>query len=138
MAGLDPLTAILNLGQSIIDRVIPDKTQAATAKAALLTAELQGDIQETLAQLEVDKTEAASNSKFVAGWRPYIGWVCGTGIAVDVIVRPMFAFFASAFAHHVVSLPALDLSTLMPLLAGMLGFGAMRSFDKAQGTGNGT
>jgi len=133
---LDPISAVLDFGGKLIERLIPDKEKQAEAKAALLSTEVQGDIQLTLAQLEVNKAEAASNSTFVAGWRPYIGWVCGSGIAVDVIFRPLVNWF-TALIGHPINAPALDLSTLMPLLVGMLGFGAMRSYDKQQGTDNG-
>lgn len=133
---LDPLTAVLNIGNSIIERLFPDKSQQEQAKAALLTLQVQGELQQVIAQIDVDKTEAASNSMFVAGWRPAVGWICGLGIGCDVIVRPLLSWVSTVFGHPL-TLPPLDLSTLMPLLLGMLGLGAMRSWDKTQGAANG-
>lgn len=134
--GFDPITAALDLGSKLADRLLPDKAANDAAKAQLVEMQLKGELDQISGQLEVDKVEAASQSTFVAGWRPFVGWVCGFGIAMDVVVRPLCNFVAAVFGHPI-NIPALDLSTLVPLLGGMLGFGAMRSYDKAQGTGNG-
>lgn len=136
MPGLDPLTAILNIGSSLIDRLLPDKAANDAAKAQLVSMTTAGELQQIAGQLEVDKVEAASQSTFVAGWRPAIGWVCGLALLFDMVVRPLVNWLTAAFGHPI-NAPALDMSSLLPLLAGMLGFGAMRSFDKTQGTGNG-
>lgn len=132
----DPLTAGLELGGKLIDRLLPDKAANDAAKAALLSTEVQGEIQQILGQLEVDKTEAASNSIFVAGWRPFIGWVCGSALAYQYIVSPVGQWAAALFGHPVQA-PSLDIGQLMTLLLSMLGMGVLRSYDKAQGTGNG-
>lgn len=132
----DPLTAIFNIGNTLIDRLIPDKTQAAQAKAQLVQMQVQGQLDEIKGQLDINKVEAASNSIFVAGWRPAVGWVCAGALAFDSILRP-FVNWVTAIFHHPINAQALDMSTLIPLLAGLLGFGAMRSFDKSQGTNNG-
>ena len=67
------LAALLPIFGSVIDKVIPDKAAAEKAKleaqAQLVAAATQG----ALAQLEVNKVEAAHQSVFVAGWRPAIG-----------------------------------------------------------------
>jgi hypothetical protein len=136
VAALDPITAVLNVGNSLIDRLIPDKAQNDAAKASLLQMQVKGDLDQISGQLEVNKVEAASNSVFVAGWRPYIGWICGTALAEDMIVRPMLQQISTLLRHPVVLQP-LDISTLLTLLGGLLGFGAMRSYDKNQGTDNG-
>lgn len=135
----DPITAALNLGAQLIDRLIPDKAAAAQAKAQLLTMQVQGELQETVAQLNVDQTEAGNQSVFVAGWRPFVGWACGAAFVYAFILQPM-AQVIMVLCHSnfdVTKLPKLDMSEMMPVLLGMLGLGAMRSFDKANGTGNG-
>ena len=133
---IDPITAVSNVVGKVLDRVLPDKVANDAAKAQLTSTEVQGAIAEIAGQLDVNKAEAASNSMFVAGWRPAVGWICGLGLGVDVIVRPLVSFTSAALGHPI-NLPALDMSTLLPLLLGMLGLGAMRSFDKTQGTSNG-
>jgi holin (3TMs family) len=136
---LDPLTAILNIGNTVIDRLLPDKTANDQAKANLALAAVQGQFQEVIAQLEINKVEAASNSVFVAGWRPAVGWVCAASVAYSYIIQPLLQF--SLVAFHVnfdpTKLPQLNMVELLGLLTGMLGFGLARSFDKAQGTDNG-
>lgn len=98
-----------------------------------LTSKLQDQFNAQLqAQTDINKQEASSQSIFVAGWRPFIGWVCGTGLAVQFLVNPIFTWVA-ALAKHPTQFPTLDLGTLMTLLGGMLGLGAMRTYEKVQG-----
>jgi hypothetical protein len=127
--------ALINPIAAILDRVIPDKSQAAAAKAALLQSEVQGEISNALAQIQTNQAEAQSKSVFVAGWRPFVGWVCGAAFAYAFIVQPLLKFVLSAF-HVQVETPIIDFSEMSPVLLGMLGLGAMRSYDKAQGTDN--
>lgn len=90
-----------------------------------INAQLQG-------QLDIDKQEASSQSVFVSGWRPFIGWICGAGLGVQFLVNPLVTWIA-ALAKHPVQFPTLDLGTLLTLLFGMLGLGAMRTYEKVQG-----
>jgi hypothetical protein len=113
----------------ILDKWIPDAQQRVEAEQALWKA--QQDV--TLAQIEVNKIEAGSQSLFVAGWRPAIGWICGASLAYHFVLQQLLAFTLMAFGQAVV-LPDLDISELMVLLCGMLGLGAMRSFDKTTAT----
>jgi hypothetical protein len=85
------------------------------------------------AQTELDKVEAASSSKFVAGWRPFVGWICGCALGFQYIIRPLALWFASIAFHVNLAMPALDLSEMMPVLIGMLGLGTMRTVEKIQG-----
>ena len=132
----DPFTSVLNVVGTVLDRVIPDKNAAAQAKAQLLQSEMTGEIQNAISQIKVNEAEAASKSVFVAGWRPWIGWVCGMAFAYTYIVQP-FGQFILALANRPVTLPPVNLDGMMPVLLGMLGLGAMRSWDKANGKSNG-
>lgn len=124
---------------SIIDRVIPDRAAAAVAKANLVSDETMGEINNALAQIDTNKAEAGNNSVFVAGWRPFVGWVCGFAFAYAFIVQPLLQFALVAFriSFDVTKLPVLNISEMMPVLLGMLGLGVMRTVDKMNGTGNG-
>jgi hypothetical protein len=96
--------------------------------------------QETgLAQVEVNKIEAASSSVFVSGWRPAVGWVGVLGLSYQFLGYPMMQW-VWAFGQGVDIIPKelhappdLDVEQLMTLLAGLLGFGGMRSFEKSKG-----
>lgn len=126
---LDPLTAALNIGQTLLDRLIPDKTMANQAKADLLKMQVAGELQGMMAQIGVDQTEASSTNWFVSGWRPAVGWVCVIGLLSQFIVRP-FALFVCALLHKTVDYPVLDMGTLLTLLLGMLGLTAARTVEK--------
>ena len=84
-------------------------------------------------QLEINKMEAQHPSIFVAGWRPAIGWIGATALAVQFIIRPVVEWTA-AFNGTIVTLPDFNSAELMNLILAMLGVGVMRSYDKKQGT----
>lgn len=129
----DPVTAALDLGGKLIDKLFPDPAQRDNAKLQLLTLQQNGQLAEMTGQLEINKVEAASTVWFVAGWRPYIGWICGTGLAYQFLLMPVFNGFAS-LAHATGGFPSLDMGTLITLLFGMLGLGGMRTYEKATGS----
>lgn len=85
-----------------------------------------------LAQLDVNKTEAAAPSLFVAGWRPFIGWTCGGALFSQYIVRPWVQWVALACGHPLPTLPGID-DQLWQLMGGMLGMGGLRTFEKIKG-----
>lgn len=134
--GLDPLSAALDIGGKLIDRLWPDPTQKAAAALELLKLQQSGELAQITGQMDIDKVEAASQSIFVAGWRPYIGWVCGFGLAYQFVTRPLFQAITDMIGSKV-QWQSLDIGTLMTLLFGMLGMGAMRSYDKVSGNANG-
>lgn len=125
---------------SIINKLIPDKAAAAAAVAQLQQLQLQGALNDELAQLQavtvnqsdVDKQEATNGSTFVAGWRPAVGWVCAAAVALIYIIGPLFVWLTALFGHPT-PFPALDSMQLMTLLFGMLGMGTLRTVDKVQG-----
>ncbi len=129
---LDPVSALLDIGGKVIDRVWPDPEKAAAAKLELFKMQQSGELAAMAGQMEINKVEAASSSVFVSGWRPAIGWVCGAGFAVQFVVGPL-AEWGSALYGHPVKFPAMDTGTMMPLLLGMLGLGGMRTAEKIQG-----
>lgn len=124
--------AFLPLIGDIIDRILPDKTAAAAAKLELEKMAMSGELQTTLAQLDIDKTEAASQSLFVAGWRPFVGWTCGSALAYTYIAQPFLLFVLASFGRKV-DLPALSLADLLPVLFALLGLGTMRSVEVVKG-----
>lgn len=124
MADLTGIGSVADLFGKIADKIFPDATAAAAAKAAYQQAEQSGELQTVLAQLDIDKAEAGGNW-FTAGWRPFVGWVCGFGLAYQFLFFPLFS--------HLLNIVALDVSQLMQLLLGMLGMAVLRSQDKKAG-----
>lgn len=125
---MDPLSAALTIGNQLIARMWPDPADRAKAQLALLELAQRGE----LAQVEVNKAEAANSSVFVAGWRPFIGWVCGAAFAYKFVLAPAVAFALTAAGHPVV-LPVLDFTEMSTVLLGMLGIGALRTVEKVKG-----
>lgn len=131
---------IIGAGLRILDKVIPDPAQKAEAQLKLLQLkqagefkDLEADLQMAQGQVDIDKIEAASPNMFVSGWRPFIGWTCGSAFFINFVVGPMGQWFMALFYQRSVPFPQMDVATMMPVLLGMLGLGAMRSFEKKNG-----
>ena len=113
---------------SILDKFIVDKDLKVKLQHELETAIHRAN----LAQLEVNKSEAAHKSIFVAGWRPFVGWVCGVSLAYHFILAPILQF-GFALSGMEQELPEFDFSQLSTVLMGMLGLGGLRTFEKMKG-----
>jgi hypothetical protein len=123
----------------VIDKLIPDPQAKAQAQLDLLKLQQAGEFKELdadlalkLEQIKVNAIEAQSPDFFRGGWRPFVGWVCGTGLAVQFLVAPV-ASWAAALLGHAVAFPSLDMGTLLTLLGGLLGLSGMRTAEKFKG-----
>jgi hypothetical protein len=116
----------------LLDKFIPDADERNRLAHEISTMAERHAHELAKAQIEVNKEEAKSSSMFVAGWRPAVGWICATGMGFNFICVPLGGFVC-AIAGVDISFPTLDLSEMMPVLMGMLGLGAMRSFEKSKG-----
>jgi len=125
------LDSLLSIGTKIIDRVIPDKAAAAQAQAELIKMQVSGELEQLAGQLEVNKVEAAHSSLFVAGWRPFIGWVCGAALAYQFVIRPIVTWAVPSMGYQIAEMPGLD-NNLWELLTGMLGLGGLRTYEKVK------
>ena len=117
----------------VIDRVVPDLNAAARTKLDIEEALVEAANQGALAQLEVNKVEAAHRSVFVAGWRPAIGWICAITIGWNYIGLPLLQTWAILSGHENIELPAIDMEYILELIFGMLGLASMRSWEKSKG-----
>ena len=113
----------------LLDKFIEDKDQKARLAHDLATMADEHAQELAKGQLEVNKTEAAHKSLFVAGWRPAVGWVCVLGMFGNFITIP-FSNFVLALIGIDIVIPLVPLETMMPVLMGMLGLGAMRTHEK--------
>ena len=86
-----------------------------------------------MAQIEVNKEEAKSSSMFVSGWRPFIGWGCGIAFIYSALIEPVCRFVAMTVFMYNGAFPAIDTDLTMQVMLGMLGLGAMRSYEKKSG-----
>ena len=115
----------LNVVAGIIDKVAGhvDKFTLDKQEKAELIAEINK------AQMEVNKVEAGHTSMFVAGWRPFTGWICASALAYHYILQPLLTFIMYSFGNEVV-LPTFDMGTLTTVLLGMFCLGVMRIIKK--------
>ena len=106
----------------LLDKFIEDKDQKNALAHEIATMSERHAQELAKGQLDVNKTEAAHKSLFVAGWRPCIGWVCALGLFYNTIVANLLGIW--------VEVPEIDTTLLVPVMMGMLGLGAMRSYEK--------
>jgi hypothetical protein len=132
--GLDALGigAIADLAKDLVGRFFPDKTETEKANMALILTTMQNQMAMNQGQMDINKLEAQNPSIFVSGWRPFVGWVCGGACAWNWLGLPICNFIAAAF-HHELKISPADLSQMLPLLMGLLGMGALRTYEKTQG-----
>lgn len=130
---MDPITIALGIGNKLIDHFFPDANQAAAAKLELLKMQQSGDLAVMTGQLEINKIEASSTSLFVAGWRPFVGWVCGISLTYAAIVEPVARFLATVVFKYAGAFPVIDTTLTLQILLGLLGLAGMRSWEKEKG-----
>jgi hypothetical protein len=116
----------------IIDRVVPDKNAAEKAKLEMFQLAQTQEFQASMEQIKVNAAEAASGSPYAAGWRPTIGYICAAGLAYNYIAYPLLLWLVAASGSPMTP-PGLFDGALMELVLGMLGLGALRSFEKVKG-----
>ena len=117
----------------ILDKVIEDKDQKAKLAHELATMADKLSHEQQLAQIEVNKAEAASGSLFKGGWRPFIGWVCGIAFCYHFVVQPIIIFVVALIGADIPELPEFQMNTLLTVLGGMLGIGGLRTYEKQKG-----
>jgi hypothetical protein len=112
------LDSLIGPATTLASKFIPDKDLAAKLGHELATMSEKIASEQALAQIEVNKAEAASGSLFKGGWRPFIGWVCGIAFAYHFIFQPFLMFSLATFGVSIPDLPEFDMGTLMPVLIG--------------------
>lgn len=122
--------------KDLVSEVVVDKDKARELNVRLEELADKTDQrlhEELMGQITINTEEAKHASIFVAGWRPFIGWVGGVGLAYSFVLAPFIEFVARA-NHYVGEMPTPDANQLLTLVTAMLGVGAMRSYDKTKGT----
>lgn len=117
----------------LLDKIIPDKDERDRLAFEIATLTERHAHEASMAQLEVNKTEAQHGSIFVAGARPAIMWICGAGIAWNFVIKPIVMWFGFLYGVDLDGAPELDTSELTTILLGMLGLGGLRTYEKSVG-----
>lgn len=133
---LDPISILFDLGKTAIEKIWPDPSKRAEELFKLEQLKQQGDLAKLqaevslmLGQIEINKAEAQHPSVFVAGWRPAVGWVGAFAFGYSTILEPFMRFVAT-LCGYAGDFPKLDDNLTMQILFGLLGIGALRSYDK--------
>ena len=114
--------SLIGPATQLLDKVIEDKDEKNRIAFELSTMADRHAQEALKGQLEINKVEAAHKSLFVAGWRPFIGWVAGIGLLYNVLLSPILDIWFDV--------PEVDPAILTSTLMGMLGLGAMRTYEK--------
>ncbi len=131
------ITGLLPLVTTLFDRLIPDPEKRAQEQAAFISQLMQFAGQQDSGQNSINLEEARHRSVFVAGWRPFIGWVCGAGVCWAFAGEPIARFILAACGVSA-ELPTLDTSSMMTLITGLLGMAGFRTLERIQGVIPGT
>lgn len=107
-------------GKSIID---PNKQAELTQRAQEIEYEL------IKAQAEINKAEAGTGSLFIAGWRPFVGWICAFSFGWAYLFGPVGVWIAGLMGHTT-QLPAIAAGSMVELLVAMLGLSGYRTYEK--------
>ncbi len=116
------VNALIGPVSGLLDKFIEDKDQKNALAHEIATMSSRHAHEALKGQLEINKVEAAHKSLFVAGWRPAIGWVCMLGLLYNTIIANVLSIW--------IEVPEVDTTLLVPVMMGMLGLGAMRSYEK--------
>ena len=127
------LQALIAPVAGLLDKFVEDKDQKARLAHEIATMAEKYAQESALAQIEVNKTEAAHRNMWVAGWRPFIGWTCGVAMAWHFVLMPITMSIVGVLGYPLPDLMGFDMDALMTVLLGMLGLGGLRTFEKTKG-----
>ena len=150
----DPLSAAFELGKTAIEKIWPDPTKRAQELRLLEELRQKGDlaklnahVQLMLGQMEINKIEAGHKSKFVAGWRPMVGWVAAISLALAYIPKALVITYVWTYQAIAMikatedmskfvfpAFPDIGVTDIIGLLAALLGMATLRTVDKTKGT----
>ena len=127
------LNSLVGPVTGLLDKFIEDKDQKAALAHEIATMSQKHAQELSIAQIEVNKAEAASGSIFKGGWRPAVGWVCAIAFAYHFIIKDLIIFGCSFAGIDIPELPEFDMGTLLTVLGGMVGIGGLRTYEKQKG-----
>ena len=127
------ITSLVGPVTGLLDKFIEDKDQKSALAHEIATMGERHAQESLLAQLEINKAEAASGSLFKGGWRPFVGWICGFALLYHFILSPLIIFIVTLTGATIPPLPEFDMGSLMTVLLGMLGIGGLRTYEKQKG-----
>jgi hypothetical protein len=135
---LDPITAALDIGSKLIDKIFPDPAQRDAAKIQLIKANQEGQLAEVQAQLSAILAEAQSSDPWTSRARPSFLYVMYLLILAAIPMGIVAAFNPQVAADigkgFGAWLQAVPDSVWGLFGVGYLGYTGARSWDKSKGT----
>jgi len=126
-------TTLIEPATKLLDKVIEDKDQKAKLAHELATMADRLAHEQQLAQMAINKEEAASGSLFKGGWRPCVGWLCAIAFGYHFVLQPVIIIVVALIGMEIPDLPKFEMNTLLTVLGGMLGIGGLRTYEKQKG-----
>lgn len=126
-------TALGSLFSGIVNKFFPNKSEQ---EKAAIAAEMARDAQNfdlLKGQLDINKVEASSVDPFTSRWRPFIGWVCGFGLAWAWVFCPLLNWFVVLSGVTAPPLPQFATGDLIAMVTSLLGLAGYRTYEKAKG-----
>jgi len=118
---------------SDVANVVDKFVETPDEKAAFKTVMARMAQAPALAQVELNKVGAAHRSAFVAGWRPFIGWVCGFGLGYAFLIHPTIQWLTCTWGSECLTGPEIPSDIMLELVIGMLGLAGVRTLEKLAG-----
>lgn len=126
------LSRLIGSGTDGVGSLAKDLREAFKGKEVDPNKQLEQATKIVQLQTDINKAEAAHRSVFVAGWRPFVGWVCGLSLLYVSILDPFMRFVSLMFGYEG-EFPVIDTTITMQVLLGMLGLAAARTVEKKKG-----
>ena len=126
------LGPVMEVVGKAVDKLVPDIAGREKIKLEMMQEMQRMDFAAIEGQLKINFAEAQHASIFVAGWRPFIGWTCGSAFAWQFVIQPFFTWGMLVVGKELPPVPVLDIGPLLTVLGGMLGLGALRTVEKVK------
>ena len=127
------LGPLLEMGKSLIDKIIPDPEEKRKAEAEFLKMAAEGELKQVMGQLEINAKQAAHPSVFVSGARPAFMWIGAASFAYSTMLQPVLTWVSINAWGWGTPPPAIETDLLWIVITGLLGIGGMRTYEKKSG-----
>lgn len=132
----DPVTAIFNVGEKLIDKLIPDPEAKAKAKLDLVKLQSDGKLKNLEIQMSAIVMEAQSKDKWTSRARPSFLYIIYILILMAIPMGVLFAFSPETAEAITGGMKSWWASIPEPLYAlfgiGYLGYTGARTWDKSK------
>lgn len=110
-------------------KLIPDGDAREKAKSQVDTMLMDLVKQEANNQQAINLQEAQSTNPFVAGWRPFIGWVCGFALFWHFLFHPVIetVLLSMGIEVHFVDI---EYQNVLHLVIAILGLSGIHTYEK--------